>query len=560
MSQFDEIVAGGLPDLVVSEDNTGHLRRAGLFNSSEPSLVPTFDQLPVFDELPLVTFLIGFILALGAILSRVSRFMGVPAGLLFLVAGMMLGEDGPGGIHFFNYELTYEIASTALGLILFHGGLSTQLSTLRCAWRPALVLATVGVLGVTVVTGLGVWGFGAFSEGGGSTLAVALLIGAILGSTDAAAVFDLLAKQRLKGRAREILEVESGLNDPMAFVLVFALTDIVVFHDSDLMGGLEIGLVLDLLWQLIVGGLIGLAAGWIGVHMLRLVGFGGSALYPVLTMAIALVTLGFAGMLGSSGLLAAYLAGMVIGNKKVPFLPTTERVHDTVAWLSQITMFFLLGLLVTPSSLAEFVWVGLAAALWVAFLARPLVVSGLLFLFRIPWRENILISFAGLRGAVPIILATVPVLVIFTERGQTSGSMAATDNANIERLFGFIFMVVVVGSIFPGALVRPLAKWLNMRAGEVSEPAVEIDLVTGEELEHQTITYRIAQGSRADGVSLQDIALPDDSSVLMVIRGNQLIPARGMTQMRAGDHVTVVYHPRSLTQVEGVFAAPQDRT
>lgn len=515
--------------------------------------MPSFDQLPVFDQLPLFTFLIGFILALGAILSRVSRFMGVPAGLLFLVAGMLLGEDGPGGIHFNNYEITYELASTALGLILFHGGLSTPINTLRRAWRPALLLATVGVLGVTIVTGVGVWFFSA------STLAVALLIGAILGSTDAAAVFDLLSKQRLKGRARDILEVESGLNDPMAFVLVFALTDIVVFHNSNLLDGIELGLILDLLWQLVIGGLIGVIGGLLGAFLLRFVAFGGAALYPVLTMAIALVTIGVAGMIGSSGLLAAYLAGMILGNKNIPFRPTTERVHDTVAWLSQITMFFLLGLLVTPSKLGEFVWGGIIAALWVAFIARPLVVSVLLLFFRMPWRENILISFVGLRGAVPIILATIPVLVIFTETGQSSGDMAATNDGNIERLFGFIFMVVVVGSIIPGALVRPVAKWLDMRDGIISEPAVEIELVTGEQLEHLTTTYRVPSGSKADGAQLREIDLPMDSSVLMVLRGNELIPARGDTRMKADDHVTVVYHPKSLDAIEQVFAAPQDK-
>ena len=522
--------------------------------------VPNFDQLPVFDELPLITFIIGFILALGAVLSRVSRFMGVPAGLLFLVAGMLLGEDGPGGIHFHNYELTYEIASTALGLILFHGGLSTRIITLKTAWRPALVLATVGVLGVTVVTGLGVWGFGELNPSGGSTLAVSLLIGAILGSTDAAAVFDLLAKQRLKGRAREILEVESGLNDPMAFVLVFALTDIVVFHNSNLVHGLEIGLVLDLVWQLVVGAFVGISAGWIGAYLLRRVAFGGAALYPVLTMAIALITIGVASMIGSSGLLAAYLAGMILGNRNIPFRPTTERVHDTVAWLSQITMFFLLGLLVTPSSLGQFMWLGIVAAVWVAFVARPLVVSSLLLLFRMPWRENLLISFVGLRGAVPIILATIPILVIFTERGMTSGDMAPDDDANIERLFGFIFMVVVIGSVIPGALVRPVAKWLDMRAGVMSEPAVELELVTGEDLEHLTNTYRVPKGSRADGAQLQELSLPRDTSVLMVLRGRELIPARGDTTMKANDHVTVVYHPDSSDILDQLFSASQDKS
>ncbi len=505
--------------------------------------MPNLDQIAVFNELPLITLLLGFILALGAVLSRVSRFMGVPAGLLFLVAGMLLGEDGPGRIHFDDYGITYQIASTALGLILFHGGLSTPLSTLRSAWRPALVLATVGVLGVTIVTGLGIWSVGS------NTLAVALLIGAILGSTDAAAVFDLLAKQRLKGRAREILEVESGLNDPMAFVLVFALTNIVVFHDSDLRQGLELGLVLSLVWQLAIGALVGGIAGLIGAYLLRFGASGGSALYPVLTLATALITIGVAASIGSSGLLAAYISGMILGNRNIPFRPTTERVHATLAWLSQITMFFLLGLLVTPSKLLEFTVLGTLAALWVALFARPLVVGCLLWCFRIPGRENLLISLAGLRGAVPIILATIPVLAI-SARGDGG-------NAEIERLFGFVFTVVVIGAIIPGALVRPLSRWLDMSAGRVAEPAVEIELVTAEQLEHHTHTYRVLRGSQSDGSSLAEIAMPKGSSVLMVLRGLELIPARGDTVMREGDHVTVVYQLSAYDEIEAKFVAPE---
>ncbi|MEE2681821.1 MAG: potassium/proton antiporter [Planctomycetota bacterium] len=488
-------------------------------------------------ELPLLTLILGAILGTGALLSRFSRFMGIPAGLLFLIAGMLLGEDGPFGIRFSNYELTYEIACTALGLILFHGGVSTPLEMLRTAWKPAIILATVGVFGITLMTGLGVWLFSPSV----TTLAVCLLIGSILASTDAAAVFDLLSSQRLKGRAREILVVESGFNDPMAFVLVFALTDTVVFHGSDLGLGFDLAVIGVLIWQLVVGLLIGLATGFLGSALLQFSSAGGAALYPVLTIAIALVTIGMAGIMESSSLLATYIAGVVIGNRNIPFRSTMERVHDTIAWVSQITMFFLLGLLVTPSVLPEFIVGGVLTALWIAFIARPLVAGGLLALFRIPWRENLLISFAGLRGAVPIILATIPILVI-AETPNREGT-------EIERLFAFIFVVVVVGSFIPGMLVRPVSKLLDMRAGTVEEPSVELELVAADILDERIETFLVPGSYRSDGRTVADLDLPEGTRVLTVLRDGRFSVIGEDLRLMPGDHLALVYPASARSEV-----------
>ena len=507
------------------------------YTAREPALLPDLEQLSVFVELPILTMIIGVILGAGALLSRFSRFMGIPAGLLFLIAGMLLGEDGPFGIRFNNYEITYEIACTALGLILFHGGLSTSLETLRRAWRPALLLATVGVLGITVVTGWGVWLFSPKV----TTFAVSLLIGAILASTDAAAVFDLLASQRLKGRAREILVVESGFNDPMAFVLVFALTDTVVFHGSDLGMGFDLAVIGVLAWQLVIGLLIGLVAGLLGSSLLHFSSAGGAALYPVLTIAIALVTIGFAGVVGSSSLLATYIAGVVIGNRNIPFRSTMERVHDTIAWVSQITMFFLLGLLVTPSLLPEFIVGGVLTALWIAFLARPLVVGTLLSFFKIPWRENILISFAGLRGAVPIILATIPILVI--------AEIPDRPGTEIERLFAFIFVVVVVGSFIPGMLVRPISKLLDMRAGTIEEPSVELELVAADVLDERIETFLVPSTHSDASRTLESLGLPEGARVLTVLRDGRFKLVENDLILEPGDHLALVYPAHARNEV-----------
>ncbi|MDG2055544.1 MAG: potassium/proton antiporter [Phycisphaerales bacterium] len=491
-----------------------------------------------FEQLPFITLIVGVLLAVGAILGRLGRFIGLPAGLLFLVVGMLIGEDGIWGVEFDDFDLTYALGSTALGLILFHGGLSTPVATLKCAWKPALALATLGVIGVTVVTAFGLW-----ITNPENTIAVCLLIGAILGSTDAAAVFDLLAGQKLKGRAKEIIEVESGLNDPMAFVLVFGFTAQVAY-------GTEPGM--PLVWflceQMFLGAILGVVLGWIWLHILRKARVG-PGLYPVLAIAAAITTLGITMQLGGSGLLAAYLAGMVIGNHSIPYRPTVDRIFATLAWASQITMFFILGLLVTPSLLIadhyELMIGGALLALWVAFVSRPLVVGTILLVFRVPWRENLLICWSGLRGAVPIILATVPVLAMST------GNDAM--DPNLVRIYGVVFMAVVVGSIVPGFLVRPVTRWLAMNAGRVMEPEVELDIVSGGTLEHINKTFFVSSGSVADGRTIKEIGFSHGVTVVMVLRNGELHTPHGTLRVLAGDHVMLVYKPKFALEVEHSF-------
>ncbi|MCH2160380.1 MAG: potassium/proton antiporter [Phycisphaerales bacterium] len=502
-----------------------------------------------FDILPLIVLLMGVVLVAGATLGRLSRFMGVPAGLLVLCVGMLLGESGPGGIEFEDFTLTYAVGSFALGLILFHGGLSTSLDTLRLAWKPAMTLATVGVIGVTLITAFGIW-IDPFSN---NSIAVCLLLGAILGSTDAAAVFDLLSGQRIKGRAKEIIEVESGLNDPMAFVLVFAFTGVVA--DKQELGA---GLAWFLLQQMSVGLVVGLVSGWIWVRILRVAARSGPSLYPVFTIAAALTSVGVAGVLGGSGLLAAYLGGIVVGNHHIPYRATVNRIYSTLAWLSQIAMFFILGLLIAPGTLLEnggdLIFGGALIALWVAFVSRPLVVAPLLMLFRVPWRENLLVCWGGLRGAVPIILATVPVLAI------AKGDQAAVANSGIDRMFAVVFMAVVVGSIVPGAMVRPVTHWLGMRGGRVKPAEVEIDFVTSNELGHIDRTFLVPAGAISEGKTLRELSLPGKTTVLMVLRGKEFIAPRGDTVIMAGDHVMAIFEPGTAKAIEAFFAAPENGT
>ena len=507
-----------------------------------------FMEYAFFDTLPLILMVVGILLVVGAALGRLSRFMGVPAGLLFLVVGMLLGESGPGRIDFENDTLTYALGTSALGIILFHGGLNTPLDTLRIAWKPSVVLATIGVIGVTFVTAMALW----FDPQGRNTLPVCLLIGAILGSTDAAAVFDLLAGQKIKGRAKEIIEVESGLNDPMAFVLVFAFTGMITDGTS-----LGWGIVWYLFQQLAVGLLVGIISGWVWVRILRIAARSGPGLYPVFTIGAALSSFGIAGVLGGSGLLSAYLAGIFLGNQRIPYRPTVDRVFNTLAWTSQIVMFFILGLLISPSILLandyDLLIAGVLIALWVAFVSRPLVVGSILLLFRIPWRENLLVCWGGLRGAVPIILATVPVLAI------SKGDQTQIFETGIDRLFGLVFMAVVVGTIIPGALVRPVTRMLGMRGGTVNTPDVEIDFVTSNDMGHLDRTFIVPQGSVAENTLVRDLDLPDESTMIMILRNKKFIAPQGETMIKAGDHVVMIHRANDTRQVEQLFLSPESR-
>jgi cell volume regulation protein A len=256
-------------------------------------------------------------------------------------------------------------------------------------------------------------------------------------------------------------------------------------------------------------------------------------------------------------LLATYLAGIVMANRNIPYRPTVNRVYATLAWSSQIVMFFILGLLVTPSMLTanegELLIGGTLLALWVAFVARPVVVGSILCLFRVPWRHNLLICWGGLRGAVPIILSTIPILAISQVR------YANIQESPLPRLFTVVFMAVIVGAMVPGALVRPLTRLLGMDDGRVREPMVEIDFVAQKDIGHLYTTFLVPQNSPADGCTLRELALPQEASILMVLRGTEFIAPRGNVVIEAEDHVMVVYKPEMTNDITAMFAGKPPR-
>lgn len=472
---------------------------------------------------------LGVLVGVSALFSRASRSFGLPVALLFLVIGMAAGAEGIGGLRFDDYGFAFRIGTVALVLILFDGGLSTPLEAFRTGLGPASVLATLGVLGTAGVVGVG-------ARLLGMPWLEAFLLGAIVSSTDAAAVFSVLrgAGVQLKRRVGVTLELESGLNDPVAVILTVALA-------GALAGAKPLGasLLLESLVQVLVGGAFGAAIGLAGRALLRRTRVAAAGLYPVITLAFALVAFGAPTLLHGSGFLAVYVAGVLIGNGPLPFRSGILRVHNSIAWLGQVTMFLLLGLLVSPSRLLDVRWTGLAIALVLAFVARPLVVWLCLLPFRFTRKEVGYVSWVGLRGAVPIILAMFPVL---------AGAPEA------YRLFDVVFFVVVVNALVPGATVRWVTRWLGMEESAAAPPApASIDFNSSRMLGGEVLSLYVREGSPASEANVGDLPIPVGAAVMLVVRGMDPLPATAETVLQPGDHVYVYCPPEHARAVNELF-------
>src|SRR5688500_2471168 len=354
---------------------------------------------PLATALLLTTF--GVLLGVSILFSRASERFGVPVALIFLGIGIVAGSEGIGGIPFEDYAFAFRLGTMALVLILFDGGLNTSVSAIRLAVRPAGVLASVGVVGTAGLVALaGHWLGFSWPE--------ALLLGAVVSSTDAAAVFSALRGSgiHLRRRVGSTLEIESGINDPMAVILTAVLTENLA-SPGEVHFWYAAG---EVLVQMLVGGLLGYAIGRGGRLLITRYRLPVGGLYPALTLTFAFLAFGVPTIFFGSGFLAVYVAAVVLGNGTLPYRTGLVRVHDSLAWLSQIAMFLVLGMLVFPSRLIDVAWTGLVLALFLALIARPLIVMLCLLPFRFAPREITMVGWAGLRGAVPIILATYPVL------------------------------------------------------------------------------------------------------------------------------------------------------
>jgi cell volume regulation protein A len=476
----------------------------------------------------------GLLLGASVLFSRASQRIGVPIALLFLLLGILAGSEGIGGIVFDDYGLAFRLGSLALALILFDGGLNTPLKEVRNAWAPAGLLATAGV---ALTGGL----MAVLAHFWGLSWPEALLLGAVVSSTDAASVFAVLRGSglSLKRRVGVTLELESGLNDPVAVILTTALS-----HNLLHPGGIEGWRVgVDVVTQLALGAVAGWAIGTVGRQVLGRLRLVSGGLYPAFTLALALLAFGVATLIHGSGFLSVYLAGLILGNGPLPYRAALLRVHDALAWLAQIGMFLVLGLLVFPSGLAAVALPGFGLALLLAVVVRPLVATLCLAPFRYRWREILYIGWVGLRGAVPVVLATFPVLL-------------AAPGA--ERLFHLVFFIVVVNAVVPGATVSWVTRWLGLEAKESPVPHAVLAIESRLPLRGELLSYYIDEALLVAGVALEELEFPEGSSVMLVVRGDLLMPAKGTTVLQPGDHVYVVAQPEDRGLIQLMFGRPEE--
>ncbi|MFJ5547800.1 potassium/proton antiporter [Streptomyces sp. NPDC093225] len=460
------------------------------------------------NELLLVSSLV-LLVAVAAV--RVSSRSGLPSLLIYLGLGVAIGQDGIGGVIFDNAELTQVIGYAALVVILAEGGLGTKWNTIRPALPAAGSLSLVGVAVSVSVTAAGAHYLV------GLDWRQALLIGAVVSSTDAAAVFSVLRKVPLPSRVTGVLEAESGFNDAPVVILVVAFAAVGPVDEWYVLVG-KIAL------ELTIGAAIGLTVGWLGAYGLRHVALPASGLYPIAVMAIAVVAYAAGAIAHGSGFLAVYLAAMVLGNAKLPHWPATRGFADGLGWIAQIGMFVLLGLLVTPHELVDDFWPAVLVGLVLTLVARPLEVMVSLLPFRIPWREQALMSWAGLRGAVPIILATIPLV---------------TGIEGSDRVFNIVFVLVVVYTLVQGPTLPWLARKLDLGTDRAPTD-LGIESAPLERLRGHLLSFSIPEGSRMHGVEVSELRLPAGASVTLVVRDGKSFVPLPATVLRRGDELLVV--------------------
>lgn len=477
----------------------------------------------------------GVLMLVSVLLSRASGRSGLPVAMLFLGIGMAAGTDGPGGIAFSDYGSAFRLGTVALVLILFDGGLNTPLSAVRSAIRPASLLATVGVVATAALMALAAhWLFG-------FEWPMAMLLGAIVSSTDAAAVFSVLRGSglHLKRRVGTTLELESGLNDPMAVLLTVALTQNLARGEP--LNGWE--LLLESVVQMAVGGALGLGLGFVGRLIIKRLRLQVAGLYPVMTLALAFLAFGLPTLFHGSGFLAVYAVGVMLGNETLRYRTGLLRVHDALAWLAQVAMFLVLGLLVYPRELLDVAWVGLGLSLFLAVIARPLSVLLCLLPFRFPAGEIVYTGWVGLRGAVPIILATYPVL-------------ARAPGAHV--LFNVVFFIVVVNGFIPGMTVPWVTRKLGLAANVPEPPPAVLEIASTQLLNGELSAFYIDMASASAGARISELPFPPESAAMLIVRGLELLAPKGDTVLKAGDHVYVFSKTEDLPFLRLMFGQRED--
>ena len=466
----------------------------------------------------------GALLAAGLLASLVAGRVRLPSLLLFLGLGMAVGSEGTGWLPFDDYELARVIGIIALSLILFEGGLNSGIAEVRPVLAASISLATVGTAITALIAGLAATLLFDF------TLLEGLLVGAVLSSTDGAAIFALLRNSTLRRRLARTLEGESGMNDPVAVVLMLVCIEAITDPEF---GALDA--VAMMLSELGIGALIGLLVGWLAVQGFRRVQLETPGLYPVASLAAAALAYGLADVAHGSGFLAVYLAGLSLGSATgVPARQTVAAFHQGLGWVAQLTMFTTLGLLVFPGQLGDVALEGTILAVVVLVVARPLAVRVATLPLRYSFRERLVLSWAGLRGAVPVVLAIFPVI------SGVEGSL---------EFFNIVFFAVLLSTLLQGATFELFARRLGMTTNTPALPRPLAEAGTIRRLGAEILEYPIGPDDAIAGAFVRDLGLPREAVVNVIVRGDQAIPPRGSTRLRPGDRLHVLLRTEAARQM-----------
>jgi potassium/hydrogen antiporter len=471
----------------------------------------------------MIIFLFGSLLLAGVISAKFSNRFNVPSLVLFIIVGMALNPL----IYYDNAKLTQLFGILALIIILFDGGMQTSWRDIRPVIGGSVSLATIGVLITATVFGVcSVFILGIdWKEG--------MLIGAIVGSTDAAAVFAVLGSQNVKKRLTSTLEAESGTNDPMAVFLTISFIEWIQIPDLSVWE-----MLFSFVWQMGLGLGLGLLAGWFIVQVLNRIALDTSGMYPILAIGFAILTYSGVGLLKGSGFLAVYVMALVIGNSDLQYRFTIVRFNEGFAWLMQIMMFILLGLLVFPLQLLEITWQGLVLSVLLMFVARPLGVFISLMYSKFTGKEKTLIAWAGLKGAVPIVMATYP-MIAGLEHGQL--------------FFNIVFFIVLTSALIQGATISPLAKRLGLAGEPGGQQVHALELVSVGKTNMDLVKKTIEPGACIENSYLHQLRLPDDTLITAIIRGEEMIAPKGTTQLLAGDVAYVLVAKNQRDKIRRLF-------
>jgi len=458
----------------------------------------------------------SLLLFVSIIVGKTSYKFGVPTLLLFLTIGMLAGSDGIGGIRFDDPHMAQFVGIVALNFILFSGGLDTNWTSVKPILRQGFLLSTLGVLLTAVTLGTFVWAVTDF------TVYESMLLGSIVSSTDAAAVFSILRSKSLalKANLRPTLELESGSNDPMAYVLTIAFLSLVINQDQHLFSIIPL-----FLQQMIFGGILGLAFGRLSKFIINHIKLDFEGLYPVLVITLMFITFSATDFVGGNGFLAIYICAVYLGNQDLIHKKTILRMYDGLAWLMQIVLFLTLGLLVFPSQVFPVIGIGLLISLFLILIARPLSVFLSLLPFRMPVRKRFYISWVGLRGAVPIVFATYPLL-------------AGIEKANM--IFNIVFFISVTSVLIQGTSLGVLAKWLRVALPEKVKPKSEVEIFVSELPKAAMQEITVFKNHFAVNKRIVDLGIPTSAFIVMIKRNDIFIRPGGTTVIEEGDILVVL--------------------